>query len=95
MPRATPGRAPPAIPVRRAQAGRWVKDPASGAVTLFALNRHLEQPMPLEVALRGFGLPVLDQALQLRHASLKATNTKAAPGHRTHARGSSGCWLAA
>ncbi len=56
-----------------------VEDPASGAVTLFALNRHLEQPMPLEVALQGFGLPVIEQALQLRHSNLKATNTKANP----------------
>ena len=35
--------------------------------------------MPLDVALPGFGMPVLEQALQLRHANLKATNTKAQP----------------
>ena len=56
-----------------------VEDPASGAITLFALNRHLEAPLPLEVALGGFGTPVLIEALQLRHANLKATNTKAQP----------------
>jgi alpha-N-arabinofuranosidase len=56
-----------------------VEDPASGSVTLFALNRHLEQPLALDVALQGYGLPVLEQALQLRHANLKATNTKAHP----------------
>jgi alpha-N-arabinofuranosidase len=48
-----------------------------GGVTLFALNRHLEQPMPLEVSLRGYGLPVVTEALQLQHANLEAANTRA------------------
>jgi alpha-L-arabinofuranosidase len=56
-----------------------VEDPASGAVTLFALNRHLEEAMPLDVALAGYGTPVLIEALQLRHGNLKATNTKEQP----------------
>ena len=56
-----------------------VEDPASGAVTLFALNRHLEEAMPLDVALAGFGTPVLIEAMQLRHGNLKATNTKEQP----------------
>ncbi len=56
-----------------------VEDPATGAVTLFALNRHLEEPMPLDVALAGFGNPVLLQALELRHANLLATNTREQP----------------
>ena len=62
-----------------------VQDPASGAVTLFALNRHLKQPMSLDVALRGFGTPVLEQALQLHHGNLKATNTKSHPDRVTPA----------
>ena len=49
------------------------------AVTLFALNRHLEQPMALQVALPGFAMPVPVEALQLRHANLKATNTRDKP----------------
>ena len=56
-----------------------VEDPSSGAITLFALNRHLDEPMPLSVALRGFGTPALLDALQLKHANLKATNTKDKP----------------
>ncbi len=56
-----------------------VEDPVSGAVTLFALNRNLEGPMVLDVALHGFGTPVVVQALQLRHNDLKATNTRDEP----------------
>ena len=56
-----------------------VEDPASGAITLFALNRHLSEPMPLELALPGFGTPTLIEALALRHDDLTATNTKEQP----------------
>ena len=56
-----------------------VEDPATGAVTLFALNRHLEEPMSLDVALAGYGTPVLIEALQLRHDDLSATNTQEHP----------------
>ena len=56
-----------------------VEDPQTGAVTLFALNRHLEEPMPLEVALRGYGTPALIEAQQLKHANLRATNTRSKP----------------
>ena len=56
-----------------------VEDPATGGVTLFALNRHLEEALPLDVALAGYGTPVLIEALQLRHGNLKATNTKEQP----------------
>ncbi|MEJ8847630.1 alpha-N-arabinofuranosidase [Variovorax rhizosphaerae] len=66
----------PAVPYLKMAA---VEDPASGAITIFALNRHLEEPMPLDVALRGFGVPVLIEALELRHADLKAVNTKDQP----------------
>jgi hypothetical protein len=57
-----------------------VEDPSSGTVTLFALNRNLEQAMPLQVALSGLGkIGAVETALQLRHRSLKATNTKEQP----------------
>jgi alpha-N-arabinofuranosidase len=57
-----------------------VEDPATGALTLFALNRSLDEPMPLEVALRGFGKSgAVGEALELRHKNLKATNTKEKP----------------
>jgi len=58
-----------------------VEDQASGAITLFALNRHLKEPLSLDVALPGFGAATAELALQLRHKNLKATNTKDQP-HR-------------
>jgi alpha-N-arabinofuranosidase len=48
-------------------------------VTLFALNRSLDEPMPLEVTATGFGKLLLQEALQLHHADLKAVNTKQDP----------------
>jgi alpha-N-arabinofuranosidase len=67
----------PAVPCLKVAA---VEDTASGTVTLFVLNRNLEQAMPLEVALSGLGrIGRVETALQLRHRSLKATNTKEHP----------------
>ena len=48
-------------------------------MTLFALNRHLQESMPLDVALPGFGTPTLIEALALRHDDLTATNTREHP----------------
>ena len=48
-------------------------------MTLFAVNRSLDEPMPLEVAATGFGTLRLHEALQLHHADLKAVNTKQDP----------------
>jgi len=58
-----------------------VEDPETGAITIFALNRHLEESMPLDVALKGYGTPSLIEALQLRHDDLLATNTKEQPAN--------------
>jgi alpha-N-arabinofuranosidase len=66
----------PAVPYLKTAA---VEDPSTGALTIFALNRHLEEAMPLEVVLKDFGTPTLVEALQLRHDNLKATNTKEQP----------------
>ena len=66
----------PAVPYLKLAA---VEDPSSGAITLFALNRHLSDEMPLEVVLRGYGTPVPIEAQQLRHANLKAVNTRQQP----------------
>ena len=49
------------------------------SVTLFAVNRSLDEPMPLEVNATGFGTLRLREALQLHHADLKAVNTKQDP----------------
>ena len=56
-----------------------VQDPDTGAITLFALNRNLQESMPLDVALPGFGMPTLIEALALRHDDLTATNTQEHP----------------
>jgi alpha-N-arabinofuranosidase len=66
----------PAVPYLKLAA---VEDPASGGVTLFALNRHLEQPLSLDVALQGYGTPRIADAWQMRHADLDAVNTAAQP----------------
>jgi len=48
-------------------------------LTLFALNRHLAEPMPLELSTTGFGELRLIEALQLQHADLHAVNTRSDP----------------
>jgi alpha-L-arabinofuranosidase len=66
----------PAVPFLKLAA---VHDEAAGALTLFALNRSLDQTMPLTVIAKGFEGLELDQALELRHDDLEATNTKSDP----------------
>jgi alpha-N-arabinofuranosidase len=56
-----------------------VHDEDQGFVTLFALNRHLEEPMELDAALNGFGALTLEEALTLHDADLAAANTKEQP----------------
>jgi alpha-N-arabinofuranosidase len=56
-----------------------VHDPASGAVSVFALNRSRE-PMSLSAALRGLGTLNIAESFELKHDDLKATNTREAPG---------------
>ena len=51
----------------------------SGGITLFALNRHLTEPMPLTVAMTGFLGKAIKAARTLHHADLNATNTRDAP----------------
>jgi alpha-N-arabinofuranosidase len=48
-------------------------------LTLFVLNRHLEESITLDLDARGFSDLSLDHALELRHDDLQATNTKTAP----------------
>jgi alpha-N-arabinofuranosidase len=51
----------------------------TGGITVFAINRSLHQPMPLEIAVSGFGPLTLTEAQVLRHEDLNATNTAADP----------------
>jgi alpha-L-arabinofuranosidase len=64
----------PAVPYLKLAA---VHDPAG--LTLFALNRHLAEELPVEVDLRGFDDLSVEQALELRDDDLKAVNAQAAP----------------
>jgi alpha-N-arabinofuranosidase len=56
-----------------------VHDEATGAATIFALNRHPDQEASLDVELRGLGVRRLVSASELHHADLKAANTMQAP----------------
>lgn len=52
-----------------------VHDAEGGHLTVFALNRHLGESMPLEVVARGFRDLSLQGATQLRHEDRGAANT--------------------
>jgi len=52
---------------------------ANGDLTLFALNRHLEQPLAVALDARALGKLRIAQWIELRHDDLKAVNTQAAP----------------
>jgi alpha-N-arabinofuranosidase len=56
-----------------------VHDANADALTLFALNRHLMEPMPLEIDLTPFGNISIRAARLLHHPDLEAVNTKAEP----------------
>jgi alpha-L-arabinofuranosidase len=49
------------------------------ALTLFGVNRSLDEAMPIETASQGFGTLQLREAQQLCHADLKAANTRDDP----------------
>jgi alpha-N-arabinofuranosidase len=57
-----------------------VHDEKSGAVTLFVLNRSSTEDVQVELELRGLGADrKIASATELRHAELKAINSKTAP----------------
>jgi alpha-N-arabinofuranosidase len=56
-----------------------VHDTGAKSLTLFVLNRHLHEQLPLELKAEGFAGLAIDQALTLHDADLKAVNTKADP----------------
>jgi len=56
-----------------------VLDEASGGVTVFAVNRSLDSPLALTVALRALGDLEVAEWLVLRHDDLKAVNSADAP----------------
>ena len=52
---------------------------AKGGVSLFLLNRDLQQEMRVTIDARNFGRLALKEASELHHADLKAINDKATP----------------
>jgi alpha-N-arabinofuranosidase len=51
------------------------------SVTLFAINRSVDEDLPLELELRGFGEYRVDEHIVLTDADPKATNTEEDPEH--------------
>jgi alpha-N-arabinofuranosidase len=66
----------PAVPYLKLAA---VHDEDGAFLTIFGLNRHLAEAMPLEVQLRAFPASSIDLALTLHDGDLKAVNTKDDP----------------
>ena len=57
-----------------------VHNPADGTATLFALNRHLSEPLDLTMELRGLGADrKLVEASEIANADLKAINSRDMP----------------
>lgn len=56
-----------------------VRDPGSGAVTVFAVNRSQDTALPLEVALAGMDLEQVAEHLVVADADPEARNTLAEP----------------
>lgn len=56
-----------------------VHNEEQGEVTIFAVNRHLDEALPFEADLRSFGASSLIEHLVLEHTDLKAVNTAAHP----------------
>ena len=66
----------PAVPYLKLAA---VHDERGGSLTLFALNRSLNEELPLEVTARGFSELAAPQALALHDRDLDAANTRDEP----------------
>lgn len=65
-----------------------VHNAEQGEVTIFAVNRHLDEALPFEADLRSFGACSLIEHLVLEHADLKAVNTAVHPDHvKPHNKG--------
>ena len=66
----------PSVPYLKLAA---VHDMDAKRLTLFALNRHLSEELPLEIRAEGFASLAPDQALTLHDSDLQAVNTKTDP----------------
>jgi alpha-N-arabinofuranosidase len=66
----------PAVPYLKLAA---VHGEEEGTLTLFAVNRHLAEDMPLEIAAKGFAGFSVERATTLHDGDLAAVNTRDAP----------------
>jgi alpha-N-arabinofuranosidase len=66
----------PAVPYLKLSA---VHDEAAGTLTVFALNRHLQEPMTVDIATKGFADLKVVSAHQLCDKDLAALNTRDRP----------------
>jgi alpha-N-arabinofuranosidase len=66
----------PAVPYLKVAA---VHAEGQRTLTVFALNRHLGEEIPVELDARGFRGLAVDRATTLRHDNLRSTNTKESP----------------
>jgi alpha-L-arabinofuranosidase len=67
------------FPVQAAYLKAAVVADANGGVSLFLLNRDLQQEMKVAVDIRNFGHLAVKEASELHHSDLKAFNDKASP----------------
>lgn len=67
---------PPAVPYLKFAA---MHDERTGSLTLFALNRSLDEAMPLKVTVRGFPGFAAAEALAVHNHDLGAANTRDDP----------------
>ena len=51
----------------------------TGGLTVFAVNRSLDDKLCLQTDLRAFGDMAIEEWIELRHDDLKATNTSDSP----------------
>jgi alpha-N-arabinofuranosidase len=58
-----------------------VHDDENGIITIFAVNRHLDEQMELHVDLRSFGETTFLEHIVLENTDLKAVNTKSNPNN--------------
>ena len=61
-----------------------------GSLTIFAINRSLEEDMELSADLRGFGSFEIVEHVMLHHEDVKAVNTELHPDNVHPTRGASG-----
>ena len=76
----SPGYAAKAFPEIPYLYSTVVDNPEYGTTTIFALNRHLSEPLDLTAELRGLGRErTLVSATEIHHPNLKAINSRAQP----------------